>query len=498
MKRLRQLFDRRVGPRDGVVVAASPTPARRGFPALAAIVAWVLALAMTTAGCAQQGPLAATPNTPRNVVIMFADGAAATQWNFGDYTSGLLRKQPFATTQTVLRSGTLGALSTSSSDSYVTDSAAAASAMSTGHKVNNGAISMSPDGKPLRTLMQAARQAGKRIGLVTTATVYDATPAAFSINVKSRRDSQAVVDAYATLKPEVLLGGGANYFLPENGGGKRKDARDVIAEFRAAGYEIARDTSQLKAARGPKVLGLFASEDLDFEIDRNAAEQPSTADMAQAALDALSRSSPNGFVLLVENENTDTAAHANDASSLMRALWAFDDAVKVALDFQVRNPGTLVLVTGDHETGGFSATSAFKDLSSASSGNRFTAGPEQVQMLGRITKSFAAMKTVLGAQPSGPVLDDLLRKHFPGFRLDADLRHQILTLKAGERNFSHAPESALGAMVARQTGFYWGTSGHTPQPVLVGAIGPGAERFAGYQDNTDFARHLHRLIGVAP
>ena len=377
----------------------------------------------------------------------------------------------------------------------MTDSAAAASAMSTGVKVENGAVSVAPDGKPLRTLMQAAKAAGKRIGLVTTATVYDATPAAFSINATSRRDSQALVDQYAALEPDVLLGGGADYFLPEGApGGKRKDGRDVIAAFRARGYQVARNTAELKAAAGGRLLGLFADEDMDFEIDRDAAQEPTTAEMAAAALRVLSQGSPGGFVLLVENENTDTAGHMNDAASLMRALWAFDDAVRVALEFQRRNPDTLVIVTGDHETGGFSPTYALKDLSTLSSANRFYAGEAELRMLERITMSFGTVREKLGRKPAGDVLDGLIAKHFPGFRLDADLRGLILAGKSSERNFSYTPQSALGMMVARQTGFYWGTSGHTPEPVTVGAIGPGAELFRGYQDNTDFGKHLHRLI----
>ena len=147
------------------------------------------------------------------------------------------------------------------------------------------------------------------------------------------------------------------------------------------------------------MLGLFADEDMDFEIDRDAAQEPTTAEMAAAALRALSQASPNGFVLLVENENTDTAGHMNDAAALMRALWAFDDAVKVALDFQRRNPDTLVIVTGDHETGGFSPTYALKDLSTLSSANRFTAGDEHLRMLERITMSFGMVREKLGASP---------------------------------------------------------------------------------------------------
>jgi alkaline phosphatase len=115
-------------------------------------------------------------------------------------------------------------------------------------------------------------------------------------------------------------------------------------------------------------------------------------------------------------------------------------------------------------------------------------------MLGRITMSFTMLVEKLGKTPTGEMLDALLAQHFPGFRLDPDLRQLILERKALDRSHSYVPQNALGRMVARQTGYYWGTSGHTPEPVAVGAVGPGAELFRGFQDNTDFGRHLHRLI----
>ncbi|MFZ9150409.1 MAG: alkaline phosphatase [Burkholderiales bacterium] len=463
-------------------------PARRRF-------VLVIAALLVFTGLADR-VTAADAGIPKNIIILFADGAAPVQWDFGRRSSELLRKQSFATTDVMFREGTLGLLSTQPHGPYVTDSAAAASAMSTGYKVVNGAVSITPDGKPQKTLMQAAKAAGKRIGLVTTATVYDATPAAFAVNARSRRDSQVLVDLLADLQPDVLMGGGAEYFLPASvAGGKRKDGRDVMAAFRAAGHDVVRDIDGLKAAKGNRLLGLFALEDMDFEIDRDPKQQPSTAEMAAAALRALSKDSPEGFVLLVENENTDTAGHANDAPALMRALWAFDDAVKVALEFQRRNPNTLLIVTGDHETGGFSPTYAQKDLSSLSGSNRFTADDEQFRMLERVSMSLGRLREHLGKKPDSEVLDPLLAKHFPGLRFDDDLRALLLGGKTVERNFTYVPQNLLGRMIARQTGFYWGTSGHTSEPVAVGAIGPGARLFHGFQDNTDFGRHLHRLVG---
>ena len=456
--------------------------------------ALLAAVLLSLAGCASSGGPAAT-GTPRNIIILFADGAAPAQWDFGRYSSHVLRKQPFATTDVVFKDGALGLLNTSPHGPYVTDSAAAASAMATGVKVVNGAVSIAPDGRPLRTVMQAAKAAGKRIGMVTTATVYDATPAAFAINAKSRRDSQVLVDLYLGLAPDVLLGGGADYFLPAGApGGKRKDGKDVIAAFRGLGHQVVRNTAELKAATGAKLIGLFADQDMDFELDRDPAQEPTTAEMADAALKAISQQSLNGFVLLIENENTDTAAHGSDTASLMRALWAFDDAVKVALEFQRRHPDTLVIVTGDHETGGFSPTYALKDTSTLSSSNRFYSGDEHLRMLERISMSLARVREKLGRKPRAEVLDQLLAEHFPGFRLEPDLRQMVLEQKTPELNFTYMIQSPLGRMVARQTGYYWGTSGHTPKPVAVGALGPGAELFRGYQDNTDFGKHLHRFL----
>ena len=229
-------------------------------------------------------------------------------------------------------------LTVHSADSFVTDSAAAATAMSIGHKTNNGMTGMTPDGTRMSTVMEAAKSAGKRIGLVTTAAVHDATPAAFAAHAKSRREAQAIVDQFLALEPDVLLGGGRDFFLPKGtGGGRRTDGRDVLAAFGARGYDVVQTPAALGEARGRRLVGLFADEDLDHEIDRDAKEQPSTAEMTAAALRVLSADNPNGFVLLVENEGIDTAGHRNDAAALMRDLWALDDALQVVLEFQRRD-----------------------------------------------------------------------------------------------------------------------------------------------------------------
>jgi alkaline phosphatase len=433
--------------------------------------------------------------TPKNVIILFADGAASTQWELGRVSSRYLRNTPFLATDVVMRDGALGLMSTKSANALVTDSAAAASAMSTGHKTDNDMISVLPDGKPVPALMEAARAAGKRIGLVSTAAIYDASPAAFSLHAKSRRASQLLVDQYLALEPDVLLGGGREYFVPETqAGGKRTDGKDVTVLFTARGYEYVRDRAQLRAARGPRLLGLFADEDMDYEIDRDPAQQPSTAEMAEAALRALAQHSPQGFMLFVENENVDAAGHRNDVAALIRDLWAFDAAVKVALDFQREHPDTLIVVTGDHETGGLSITNALKNLKSLSASNRFYAANAHLDMVMKIDASLDKAAQLIGKKPNGATVDRVVAEHFPGFVLDADLRDAILQQRALERNFSYTTQSALSRMVSRQTAIYWGTTGHTTEPAVVGALGPGAQRFRGYMDNTEFATRMRTLL----
>ena len=448
-----------------------------------------------------------TFSKPKNIIILFADGTTNAQYEFGRYSSAQLRQQSFAVTDVVMTKGNYQLMKTESANYFVTDSAAAASAMSTGYKVNNGAISVTPDGSSPPTLMKRAKDYGKRIGLISTAPIYDASPAAFSVHAKSRRDSESIVNQYLELSPEVLLGGGSNYFLPSaEPGGKRKDGKDMIKAFQDKGYQYINLPAQLAQINSNKVLGLFAEEDLDYEIDRNPQETPNLSQMLFSALNVLNakRSEKNnqGFVLFVENENTDSAGHQNDVAALMRDLWVFDDAVKVALEFQKLNPDTLLIVTGDHETGGFSPTYGRKNLSPAGSSNYLNIQLSQLKQIERFTMSLnefsdkfkAKTKQNISQAELDAYLNQLLQDGFPGLVLDDDLREKILTQGQLGPNSNYLPSNILSLAIARQTGFYWGSSGHTPAPITVAAIGPGSSIFKGIDDNTEFAKKLNILM----
>ena len=452
------------------------------------------------------------PNKPKNIIILFADGTTSSQYEFGRYSSNLLRNTSFAITDEVMSKGHFQLMRTDSANYFVTDSAAAASAMSIGYKVNNGAISVTPDGKSPPTLLERAKESGKKIGLITTAPIYDASPAAFSVHAKSRRDNESIVNQYLALEPEVLLGGGSNYFLPTTqAGGKRKDGKNMIEQFQAQGYQYVSTPDELEKSNASKLLGLFASEDMDYEIDRNPKETPSLVEMLRSGLKTLNRTNSkdkaktknSGFVLFAENENTDSAGHRNDVAALMRDLWAFDDAVKVALEFQKANPDTLLIVTGDHETGGFSPTYGRKNLGPAGSSNYLNVDLNQLRQIERYRMSLnefsekfkAKVKEGLNPKELDTYLTLLLNEGFPGLVVEDDLREKILTQGQLGPNSNYLPSNILALAIARQTGFYWASSGHTPTPITVAAIGPGSSIFNGIDDNTAFAHKVAKLIG---
>lgn len=373
---------------------------------------------------------AAEPSLPRFIFIFVADGAGTTHLELTRLYSQHAHREGLIITDRILGGGFLGLMTTHSANSLITDSAAAATALASGCKAKNGAVGICADGRTAKTVFEIGKERGMRLGLLTNAEIYDATPAAFASHAESRKLFSSIIDQYLKLEPDLLMGGGRDYFLPERQpGSRRKDPKDMVSLFRKRGFNYVTNREELMAAQGPKLLGLFSLGPMSFETDRNPKIEPSPYDMTQAALRILQANLARGFIILVENENIDSAAHRSNLATLVRDFRELDRAVGVAYEFYQHYPQeTLILVTSDHETGGLTLTGKRKQL-------------------------------------------------IPSFRPDA-LSELI------------GPERAKNVQVQ------WSTSGHTSQPVFVGALGIGAERFRGYQDNTDFARHLFALLQV--
>lgn len=269
---------------------------------------------------------------------------------------------------------------THSADAVVTDSAAAATALATGCKTNNGMVSVSPEGKKYLTILEAAKSKGMATGLVATSTITHATPAGFAAHNKSRNNQQRIAEDLLANKVNIILGGGREYFLPKtNANSKRTDQKDLIDQAKNSGYSYVQTAEQLASAQGPYILGLFQNGALTTE-----APEPALAELTEKAIEILSRKKKGlfqkkkGFFLMVEGSQIDWACHDNNAANAVRQTLLFDRAVKSALDFAAKDKHTLVIVTADHDTGGLAingVNSQTKDLELSWSTTGHTASP---------------------------------------------------------------------------------------------------------------------------
>ncbi|WP_119255747.1 alkaline phosphatase [Shinella zoogloeoides] len=262
-------------------------------------------------------------------------------------------------------------IGTSSTHSIATDSANTMSAYMTGHKARVNALGVYADRTPaslddpkVETIAEALRRTTKKsIGIVSTAELEDATPAAVVAHTRKRADKAEIVGMMLDVQPDVILGGGSAYFLSKDvPGSKRKDDKDYIAEFKNAGYALATDKTELAAAAGSnqdRLLGLFHTSNMDVTLDREFLKkgtvdkfpnQPGLVDMTRAALDKLSKN-PEGFFLMVEGASVDKMSHPLDWDRALVETIEFDKAVAVAREFADKNPDTLIVVTGDHTHG---------------------------------------------------------------------------------------------------------------------------------------------------
>jgi alkaline phosphatase len=448
-----------------------------------------------TPGAAQHQ--ANSPTAPKYIFLFLSDGAGITHMEITRQYNRVVHNEGLVISDKIMKEGTLGLVTTDAGDSLSTDSAAAATALASGCKANLGVLGMCKDGSVPKTAMEIAQEKGMRVGLVTNAAIYDASPAAFVSHVPNRRNYMAILNRYLEREPDILLGGGKEYFLPKSQpGSRRSDDIDLIAAFTKRGYLYISNKQELERTRRGKVLGLFSLGDMSFEIDRDKSTEPSVYDMTQAAIRLLDTGNPKGFFVFIETENTDTASHQSDIASVIRDYREFDRAVGLAYEFYKKYPReTLILVTSDHETGGLGFTLALKDLSSTRRSNQVAANIEDLKKIDSIPISLKKASGILGPHPTDEAIDSLMKEYFKGFTLAPDYRAAILKRQPISRTIFLDPTiSALGMMIANNTQAYWQTTAHTNQPVFVAALGSGAERFKGYQDNADFGKNLKALL----
>jgi len=238
-------------------------------------------------------------------------------------------------------------------DDQITDSAASATALACGVKTLNGRIGETADSRPLKTILELARELGKSTGIVVTCDVTHATPACFASHVKTRVNTWEIARQMSQAPLDVLLGGGYAYFLPgSNPESSRDDELDLLGAMRSRGATVTTDLAEfrrLDLARVKSLVGMFYPEHLPPKGKR-AVDLP---ELTQAALTVLSRN-PKGFFLMVEGSQIDWEGHANNLQGSVAETLDFDQAIAAALEFARKDGETLLIITADHETGGLS------------------------------------------------------------------------------------------------------------------------------------------------
>ena len=425
-----------------------------------------LAGAHQTAGAADTAAPGAT--TPRNIILMIGDGMG-----FGQ-VSAYRQYQDDPTTPalepTVFDDLLVGTLATRPSDGgdSITDSAAGATAYACGLKTRNGAIGVDADGKPCLTVLELARQRGKRTGIVVSSQLTHATPAAFYAHAASRKQ-------IAEIAGQFLLPSGAPATDLALGGGAEDFSAEQRLQLNKAGVTIVASWPEVLSAKRLPLFGTFAAAGLPMAIDRPAG-QPSLAQLTAQALPLLG-DREQGFFLLIEGSQIDWASHANDIVGTLSEMQDFADAVAVAQRYAAAHPDTLLVITADHETGGLSL-------------GRDKKYEWKKSLIKQIRASAAGMaqRVLAGAAPVA-----VLQQWSP-IVADAD---DSKRLNEAERTEARL-EEAFADVIARHSVTGWTTRGHTGADVPLYAFGPGSAQLRGHHDNHWLGQQLLQLVAANP
>jgi alkaline phosphatase len=280
---------------------------------------------------------AETADTPvKNVILLIGDGMGLAQT-----TAAMIAGQdaPLA----IERAPVIGLQTTRSADRRVTDSAAAGTALATGTKTTNGMIGVAPDSAALTSVLEKAAGKGLSTGLVATYRITHATPASFIAHDPDRNAEENIAADFLDTDITLLIGGGRNRFE------QRRDGRNLSDELKARGYRVVYTEQELQGITSGKLAALLADSHLpDILGGRNPRY---LTDATDKALEILSQND-RGFFVMIEGSMIDEGGHDNSIDKIVAETADFDRAVGRAFDFADAHPGTLVVVTADHETGG--------------------------------------------------------------------------------------------------------------------------------------------------
>ena len=436
----------------------------------------------------------ATPITPdfsdknkkaKNIILLVSDGMSSGTLNMADLY--LNRKTGIGSNWLQLYKDnrvSRALMDTASASSIVTDSAAASSSWGGGLRVKNGSLNVGPNGEEYLPIWQKFKKAGKMAGCVTTVPITHATPAGFCVNSKSRNGQAEIAEQYLEQGFDIMMGGGQQYFDAE----QRKDKKDLYGAFKSKGYQIAKTRDEmLRTSNDKPILGVFDEDALPYSIDRNADENlklniPSLAEMAQKAIDRM-KNHPKGFVLQIEAGKVDWAAHGNDIGGLIYDQIAFDEAIKVVIDFAEKDKNTLVIITTDHGNAnpgviyGKYANDNFDTIQKYKHTNEW--------ILNNIhpTSTLSQVKEIVDFSNGAALSDEdakTVLSYYDGLHKE----------EGGLYNYKKLPFKAFAEMQQKTNSVGWISMDHSADYVELAVFGPGSQLLKPFIKNTD----LHYLM----
>jgi len=318
---------------------------------------FILSVVFLLAGCSTRVSVESTTTTkpkieapPQNIILMVGDGMGITQISAG------IQSQDEALN--LERFKVIGLSKTSSSEEVITDSAAGANAFSIGEKTSNGAIGIDQQKRPKETILEMLGSEGYSTGLIATCNITHATPACFYAHQEQRRMYYEIAADMVNAPVTLFIGGGKMHF--ENRTDEKEgqpDDRNIINELGEKGFSFVNSLEELEASSGK--VGYFLSDDHPESILNGRSDiLPKSI---KPSISHLKKESDKGFFLMIEGAQIDWGGHANEGDYIVSEMLDFDKAVGEVLDFAEKDGNTLVVITADHETGGFALGSPSRD-----------------------------------------------------------------------------------------------------------------------------------------
>lgn len=450
--------------------------------------------------------------SPKYVFMFIGDGMAANHRIMTDQFSQRIGRGALAMDQLTVK----GLTTTLSADRLVTDSAAAATALACGVKTKNGMLGCNAKGKYVPSCATLAKKSGKKVGIITTVTTTHATPGGFYGRAISRGSNYRVATDLVKSGFDFFAGGGLDRRYDDRRSPDHKKYGNIYEYAAKRGYNVVTNKKEfmaLKPADG-KVLTRFTDLVYPYDIDitgEEAALYPTLAQLLKKCVEMIYN--PKGFFIMVEGGRIDWSSHANDPATTVRDILALDDAVKVALDFMKKHPReTLVIATGDHETGGLTAgvagvtsTSDISILTNQTTSIRTFDERMRLAVLKNQNLNFEDAKKMItegfGLKFEGDPKNDLMvlsakeiAKVKSDFNKDlANLLANLIKKKDAVEYLKisdHRLGVRLGKYVSKRAGVTWAHTHHSGQPVLISAEGCCAELFKGKMENSEVGKHL--------